>query len=42
VKISHEHSDYNWVKVEDFKKIVFKEIVEDLDKYGALNIKELK
>ncbi len=42
VKISHEHSDFKWVKVEDFRKIVFKEIVEDLDKYGALDIKELK
>jgi 8-oxo-dGTP diphosphatase len=42
VEISEEHQAYKWVDVEEFRKIVFEQIVQDLDRYGALDIAELK
>ncbi|MDW7669223.1 MAG: NUDIX domain-containing protein [Bacillota bacterium] len=42
VILSHEHSDFRWVEVEEFRRTVFSEIVDDMDKYGALSIEELK
>ncbi len=42
VILSHEHSDFGWVEVEEFRRTVFSEIVDDMDKYGALSIEELK
>ncbi len=42
VKLSHEHSDFKWVEVKEFRRTVYSEIVDDMDKYGALSIEELK
>jgi len=41
VILSQEHSDYKWVGVEEFRKTVFKEIVDDMNRYNALSIEEL-
>ncbi len=41
VILSHEHSKFKWVEVEEFRRTVFSEIVDDMDKYGALSIEEL-
>ena len=42
ITISHEHIDFKWVDLQEFRKTVFKQIINDMDKYGALNIKELE
>src|SRR5660398_78149 len=33
VVLSHEHIKFKWVEVEEFRNTVFKEIVDDMDKY---------
>lgn len=42
IMISHEHEDYKWVDKKEFREIVYTQIVNDLDRYKALDIKELE
>jgi len=42
IVISHEHQDYKWVEKKEFREIVYKQIVNDLDRYLALDIEELQ
>lgn len=42
VTLSVEHMDYKWVDLNQFRELVFSQIVNDLDKYGVLDIEELK
>jgi 8-oxo-dGTP diphosphatase len=42
VVISHEHEEYRWVEKKEFREIVYTQIVNDLDRYGALEIEELQ
>lgn len=42
VIISHEHEEYKWVGKKDFREIVYTQIVKDLERYKALDIKELE
>jgi 8-oxo-dGTP diphosphatase len=42
VMLSIEHMDYKWVDLEQFRELVFSQILNDLNKYGVLDIEELK
>lgn len=42
VTLSHEHMDYRWAKLPELRRLIAPQILEDLDRYGALDIDELK
>lgn len=37
VKLSKEHSEYKWVNEKELRQLVFKDIVDALDKYNAFS-----
>jgi len=42
VSLSHEHMDYRWATLSQLRELIAPGIQEDLDRYGALDIDELK
>lgn len=37
IKLSDEHSEYRWVEEKELRKLVYKDIVDDLDKYNVFS-----
>jgi len=37
VKLSNEHSEFKWVTEEEMRKLLIKDLIEDLEKYHVFN-----